>query len=70
MDNDIEKNLDEPLKGIEEIAGHALRIRKAVRTGDTTQSQRQKMLKKPPHILITTPETLRPLSTTVLSVPT
>ena len=35
LDNDIEKNLDEPLKGIEKIAGRSLGIRKAVRTGDT-----------------------------------
>lgn len=48
LDNDIEKNLEEPLKGIEEIAGHDLKIRKAVRTGDTSQYQRSVMLKKPP----------------------
>jgi len=47
LDNDIEKNLEEPLKGIEKIAGKELGIRKAVRTGDTSNYERSKMLKKP-----------------------
>ncbi|MBR0471675.1 MAG: ATP-dependent helicase [Methanosphaera sp.] len=58
LDNDIFKNLEEPIEGINRIAGHDVGIRQAVRTGDTTQYQRSKMLKHPPHILITTPETL------------
>jgi len=58
LNNDIEKNLKQPLKEMEEINGDKLGIRISVRTGDTTASQKSKMLKKPPHILITTPETL------------
>src|SRR3989344_5649522 len=58
LNNDIEKNLKEPLQQLEEIAGKKLGIRVAVRTGDTTAKEKQSMLKKPPHILITTPESL------------
>ncbi|MFH0978452.1 MAG: ATP-dependent helicase [Candidatus Woesearchaeota archaeon] len=58
LGNDIQHNLVEPLKEMEEAAGKKLGIRVGVRTGDTTTAEKQKMLRKPPHILITTPESL------------
>ncbi len=58
LNNDIEKNLKEPLGEIEALLGRKLGIRVAVRTGDTTTSEKAKMLKHTPHILITTPESL------------
>jgi ATP-dependent Lhr-like helicase len=62
LNNDIEKNLRAPLAGIRaaaEAQGLALpEVRVAVRTGDTLAAQRQAMTRRPPHILITTPESL------------
>ena len=59
---DIHKNLAEPRKGIRRLAEAAglppPRITAAVRTGDTTQSEREAMIRTPPHILVTTPESL------------
>ena len=66
--NDIGTNLLEPLAEIQALAreqGLDLpRIRVSVRTGDTPQSQRRKTLEKPPHIFVTTPESLFILMTT------
>jgi ATP-dependent Lhr-like helicase len=62
LGNDIERNLADPLAAIRAratSAGHALpEIRVAVRSGDTPASERQAMVRRPPHILITTPESL------------
>lgn len=62
LSNDIHKNLTEPLNELSEIAqsrGLVMSpIRVAVRTGDTLPRERQAMLKLPPHILVTTPESL------------
>ena len=59
--NDIHRNLTEPLEGITERLderGESVEIRHAIRHGDTSDSERQKMLSETPHILNTTPETL------------
>lgn len=57
LNNDIAKNLEQPLKMISRYVGK-IPIRVSVRTGDTTSSAKSKMLRHPPHILITTPESL------------
>lgn len=54
---DIRENLRRPLDGIARVEGQ-VEIETAIRTGDTPQKDRQRMIKRPPHILITTPESL------------
>jgi len=62
LGNDIQKNLEIPLGEILQMAGDRgllmPEIRTAVRTGDTLTKDRRLMLKRPPHILVTTPESL------------
>ncbi len=55
---DISVNLLRPLEEMSELAGKKLGIRVGVRTGDTTATEKSRMLKHTPHILITTPESL------------
>ena len=62
LGNDIQKNLEGPLGEILALAGERgllmPEIRTAVRTGDTLPPERRAMLKRPPHVLVTTPESL------------
>jgi ATP-dependent Lhr-like helicase len=62
LSNDIHKNLEEPLNGIRDAIRKAqdqdIEVRSAVRTGDTPASERLAISKRPPHILVTTPESL------------
>lgn len=62
LSNDVQKNLEQPLREIQQLAlerGYlSTGIRTGVRTGDTLQKDRSAMLRNPPHILVTTPESL------------
>jgi ATP-dependent Lhr-like helicase len=62
LSNDIRLNLDAPLAGIRaelaELGLPDLEIRTAVRTGDTPAAERQQAFRKPPHVVVTTPESL------------
>ena len=62
LSNDVQKNLDGPLAEIQQLAmqrGYLCpEIRTGVRTGDTLPKERAAMLRNPPHILVTTPESL------------
>jgi len=69
LSNDMHRNLEVPLAEITALAQveypHAAPIRAGLRTGDTPASKRAAMLRKPPHILVTTPESLYLLLTSV-----
>ena len=71
LSNDIQKNLEIPLREILQLAADRgmlmPEIRAAVRTGDTLMHERRAMLKRPPHILVTTPESLYILLTAAKS---
>ena len=71
LGNDIQKNLEGPLGEILQLAGERgllmPPIRTAVRTGDTLAHERRAMLTHPPHILVTTPESLYILLTAAKS---
>ncbi|HEY9086051.1 MAG TPA: DEAD/DEAH box helicase [Candidatus Tyrphobacter sp.] len=62
LSNDVRKNLELPLRELQlravERGVPLATIRTAVRTGDTTTSERARMLRTPPHVLVTTPESL------------
>jgi ATP-dependent Lhr-like helicase len=62
LSNDVQKNLDGPLAEIQQLALErgflSMGIRTGVRTGDTLPKERSAMLRHPPHILVTTPESL------------
>ncbi|MBO0860718.1 MAG: DEAD/DEAH box helicase [Chloracidobacterium sp.] len=62
LSNDIQRNLQQPLQGIQaelRAMGYPeFEIRTLVRTGDTPSAERAKMTRRPPHIIVTTPESL------------
>ncbi len=62
LSNDIQKNLEAPIAGIraelQRLGLPDVDIRTLVRTGDTPQAEREKMRRRPPHIVVTTPESL------------
>ena len=63
--NDVQKNLQQPLAEMQALDPSLPNIRVAVRSGDTPQNERAAMMRKPPHILVTTPESLYILTTSV-----
>src|SRR5688572_21423410 len=64
LSNDVQKNLQGPLRELAAMDPQVPEIRVQVRTGDTPPRDRAAMLRKPPHLLVTTPESLYILLTT------
>ena len=60
LSNDVQKNLQAPLAEIRALDPSVPEVRVLVRTGDTTSAERAAMVRRPPHILVTTPESLAP----------
>src|SRR5688572_22216733 len=58
LGNDVQKNLRSPLARLRELDPTVPEVRVLVRSGDTPQSERAAMIRKPPHVLVTTPESL------------
>ncbi len=58
LGNDVQKNLSRPLAALRAIDPALPEVRVLVRSGDTPQAERQRMTKRPPHVLVTTPESL------------
>jgi ATP-dependent Lhr-like helicase len=70
LSHDVERNLTEPLTEINDLAAarcerRPVPIRVAVRTGDTPSAERQRMTRRPPHIVVTTPESFYLLLTSI-----
>ncbi len=58
LSNDVQKNLQGPLEEIRALDPSVPEVRVLVRTGDTPSAERTAMVRRPPHILVTTPESL------------
>lgn len=61
LGRDIQRNLEEPLAELNATLPEQRRLRMEVRTGDTSQAERARMSRRPPHLLLTTPESLSSL---------
>jgi ATP-dependent Lhr-like helicase len=61
LNRDMERNLQLPLAAVNASLPEARQLRMEIRTGDTSEADRQRMTRRPPHLLLTTPESLSSL---------